>query len=502
MFRSALAALLTVTLIGCNSDNSNGQTGAFVKNPDQTGEPGTAGGEVCPTNMECGFLSVPKDYANEHGEKVEVFYGVHKAQDPSNRIGILVFNFGGPSAEAVWGASGMVEHALPQEILNRFDIVGIDPRGAGKSAFAAELTQCAKAEYNKLGDCKATYAAVAPYLGSNSVVKDIDRLRAHLGEDKLNFLGYSYGTRLGSLYANTFPENVRAIVLDSPMSPDTGNYVELRIGNAAGHDVVAHYRVGNTRKAQLESVAEKIGTHGSYSSSDNQQISVVDGMVVLDILVSRDSSMAWSKMQKSLETFLDNDLAQDLRVELDRIYSDIDGNYKPSDDALRGQALFTAVVCTDESQPLTANDAYSKLPEFRAASRLYGEQAYRFSASTCTDWAPERDAIAPVTNMEQVLAGQNILVIGGKYDPATPYVWANEMVASFGSLASFITVDKKVNHGFSYSGLSCVDTPTTSYLLDPTKKVEDKICTDSASEVTLLAKDPDFTHPAKNVIGW
>lgn len=495
MIKSVLAALLVVTLVGCNSDSGNGQTGSFVKSPSQTGE-------GCPTNMECGFLSVPKDYSNEYGEKVDVFYGVHKAKDPSNRIGILVFNFGGPSAEAVSGTSGMVEHALPQEILNRFDIVGIDPRGTGKSAFAAELTQCAKAKYNKLGDCQATYASVAPYLGSNSVVRDIDRLRAHLGEDKLNFLGYSYGTRLGSLYANTFPENVRAIVLDSPMSPDTDNYVDLRMGNAAGNDVIAQYRLGSTRKTQLESVTEKIVGGTPYYSSDNYSLDVVDEMVILDSLVSRDSYMSWSGMQKGLETFLDYDRARDLKVILARLYSGSSEDYTPSDDDLRGQALFTAVVCTDEAQPITLNDAYSKLSEFRAASNLYGEQSYLSSAFTCTSWVPSRDSIAPVTNMEQVLSGQNILVIGGKYDPATPYVWANEMVASFGSLASLITVDQKVDHGFSYSGLSCVDTPTTSYLLDPTKKVEDKKCSGSAPWFNLFSKDSDFTHPAKNVIGW
>jgi len=501
MYRLISGLLASVILVGCNTESKD----LYTKEVDSA--------ILCPANMECGFMLAPKDYNNELGETVNIYYGVHKAQDPANRIGILVFNFGGPSAAAVGGVGAMIEQGrIPQDILNRFDIVGIDPRGTGKSAFAKELTECAVAQHQGLGNCNATYSQVAPYLGSNSVVKDIDRLRRHLGESRLNFLGYSYGTRLGSLYAKMFPDNVRAIVLDSPMLPTAGNYVDLLVGGAAGKDKIADYRlVYPYRKTQLTSIFEQLRTYypSPYAALNGPRLTKNEVDFSLQSMVSRDSSyprnLGWLSIKDGVYKLLDNDDASELGQVLSGDYNTGDYYNSNKPDRLRGQALFTAVICTDESQTLSSNDVASSYYLFQSASKLYGDLTFTGSAKMCADWPHPRDPITSVENMEQVLSGQNILVIAGQYDPATPYTWAEKMVQSFGDLASLITVDNYVDHGFSYDGIRCIDQNTTNYLIDPNRKIENQTCDvpiSSSSFSRLFSIVVDAPHPAKNVIGW
>lgn len=502
MRRLMSGLVISLVLAGCNSGGSSNQ---FSKT-------GLDTSQACPSNMTCGYMQAPKDYDDPYGETVDIYYGVHKAEDPANRIGALLFNFGGPSAAAVNGAAVMASYNLPQDILDSFDIVGMDPRGAGRSAFASELTDCAVNEDKGEGDCTETYRQVAPYMGSNTVVKDMDRLRELLGDDKLSFLGYSYGTRLGSLYANMFPQNVRAIVLDSPMSPTKANNVEIRIDNAAGNEKVAGFRLDYdtpehaAREAKYQNIVNTWFTQPElgYTANDGAILGLRDGVDVMDLTVARESSGDWQKIENGLIELLDKDNAQPL---LDALWNPLNwsfgSRYSEDDDDLRGNAMFKAVVCTDESAPLSDDEMADSLQRYLDASSLYGMMTYFQTAELCKGWSATRDPIAEVTNMENALGGKQVLIIGGQYDPATPYTWAQEMVASFGDSASLVTINGYVDHGFSYSGIDCIDRNTTSYLLDPSQEISEQTCYKPASG-TSKSFDvvPDVPHPAKEVIGW
>ncbi|OLQ75877.1 hypothetical protein BIT28_17815 [Photobacterium proteolyticum] len=494
MYRKTLGLLVSLLLAGCGGGGGDNQ---FAKDNYAT--------QTCPSNMTCSFMKAPKDYNNPNGEQVDIYYGVHKANDPANRIGALLLNFGGPSAEAVSGAGYMVEKELPKEILDRFDIVGMDPRGTGQSVFAKELTDCAVAQSNKQGDCSATYSQVAPFLGSNTVVKDMDMLRNLLGDEKLTFLGYSYGTRLGSLYAHTFPDKVRAIVLDSSMSPLDDNYIEMRVDNTAGYGKAADYRLGHdfALSSRYQTIVDSLFANSTYSAND-VDLTLAEGSFTLGLTVARETSGDWQKIKPGLMTLL----VQDSAAPIKKALSDNDdwpfvSHLSKSPDDLRGSALFKAVVCTDESSPLTTNEIVNSKDRYILASALYGLDTYYSTAGMCIDWPAKRDPIATVSNMESALGGQQILIIGGQYDPATPYSWAEEMVDAFGNSASLITVDNYVDHGFSYSNISCVDQKTTAYLLDPDTKISDETCDASAlSQNKSFMIASDTSHPAKDVIGW
>lgn len=185
----------------------------------------------------CASLEVPMDYDKPDGEKYQLRLAKMAATDPSKRVGSLFVNPGGPGGSAV----SMVErsHRLPEELRQKFDIVGVDPRGIGGSQLAncfgniddlnafrdqkwknlhpingAEIT-AATNEGRKLAEACNTYnAPILKHMSTAEVARDMDVVRRAVGDDKLTYLGLSYGTHIGQVYANIFPDRVRALALD------------------------------------------------------------------------------------------------------------------------------------------------------------------------------------------------------------------------------------------------------------------------------------------------
>ncbi|KAJ5350617.1 hypothetical protein N7541_008344 [Penicillium brevicompactum] len=188
--------------------------------------------------FDCGTLEVPIDWDNPSGAKVQLGMLRHKASKPSRRIGSLLFNPGGPGdSAAVYVAAGST--LFGQDITDRFDIVGLDPRGVGLSS----PIQCDPELYNqrvsswpsnqteldslvqkfqKLGEsCLNMTGPLVKHMDSISVAKDMEAIRQGLGDEKLNYIGLSYGTLIGQTYAELFPENIRTMVFDGNMDHST-----------------------------------------------------------------------------------------------------------------------------------------------------------------------------------------------------------------------------------------------------------------------------------------
>ncbi|WP_381562400.1 alpha/beta hydrolase [Streptomyces eurythermus] len=183
---------------------------------------------------ECATLSVPVDWAHPGGPRLDLAVARRKATDPGARVGTMVFGPGGPGDSGVDMVVGRISRFSP-EVRRRFDIVGFDPRGVGGSnpvtcsgALLAERPSPelrsqadfdATMAYNRRlrADCRARTGPVFDHLDTAQTVRDVDALRAALGERKLTFHGSSYGTLLGAQYAETYPHRVRAMVLESVM---------------------------------------------------------------------------------------------------------------------------------------------------------------------------------------------------------------------------------------------------------------------------------------------
>ncbi|MGW2178820.1 alpha/beta fold hydrolase [Streptomyces sp. NPDC001732] len=191
---------------------------------------------------QCATVKVPLDWSKPKGPKIGIFVARHRATDPARRIGVLMSNPGGP------GASGADDALYADDpiggytpaMLRRFDMIGFDPRGIGRSSGAVcdeTITESIPArprdaaEFGRLrtlngrlaDSCLKRTGPLAAHMDGESVARDMDAIRAALGERRISFIGHSYGTFLGERYARLFPGRLRALALDSAMDPDRPN---------------------------------------------------------------------------------------------------------------------------------------------------------------------------------------------------------------------------------------------------------------------------------------
>ena len=200
--------------------------------------------QACGDGFECSTARVPLDYDQRDGSTIELALLRLPASDPAHRIGSLFVNPGGPGNSGVQFVRDAARAAYPAAVRARFDIVGMDPRGVGASTpvhcFASEserlrffadynvlpidrteLTTAAAKVTDLAARCQARAGWLLPHLSTANVARDLDLLRQAVGDRKLNYVGYSYGTYLGATYANLFPGNVRTLALDGNTNPLT-----------------------------------------------------------------------------------------------------------------------------------------------------------------------------------------------------------------------------------------------------------------------------------------
>lgn len=195
----------------------------------------------CSDGFECTTAAVPLDYSHPRGRQVQLAVTRLPARDRGRRIGSLFLNFGGPGADAVSSLQGFGRE-LFGSLNERFDLVGFDPRGTGQTegAFDCHVDQAALGLFAKpvatpdgpppkfllqraqayVDACLAGDTTLLPYASTADAARDMDLLRAALGEQRLSYLGFSYGTFLGATYASLFPTHYRALVLDGAVDPD------------------------------------------------------------------------------------------------------------------------------------------------------------------------------------------------------------------------------------------------------------------------------------------
>ncbi|MYB45247.1 MAG: alpha/beta fold hydrolase [Acidimicrobiia bacterium] len=204
--------------------------------------------------LECGVVTVPLDYRDRDAGELALTIAVHRATDPDRRIGYLVVNPGGPGASGVDMAAWALEGpgvVFTRPLLERFDIVGFDPRGVerseprfvcGKPGAQIELLSQVELPFDTAKEfaaaeeaallCVESMGAAAGLLHSEYVARDIDEIRKALGAERISYFGASYGATLGVWYATLFPESVRAMVVDGADNPvDDVSTVEARVAN-------------------------------------------------------------------------------------------------------------------------------------------------------------------------------------------------------------------------------------------------------------------------------
>jgi pimeloyl-ACP methyl ester carboxylesterase len=420
----------------------------------------------CGGGFQCATLRVPIDHAAAPaGPALTLAVLRLPAEQPARRLGILVVNPGGPgmSAIAFLRSSG---GRYSQELRERFDLLAFDTRGTGGSApldchaaFETLLAQdpdptsdsawqgALDASRAFAAECAEKYAERLPFMSTADNARDLEWLRAALQEEKLSYLGYSYGTALGAVYATLFPERVRALVLDGSIDP---RFELLGFSDEQSQAVEAALR-GYDAEA-----AEK-GWHG---------------VAVLDALYARaprkstllfasaeglsSPPQGWRELAHALGRAQQDDWSG-----LDSLSDRYFGTRADGTRALSVEAQL-ATLCSDLHRLPSAEAYRGALPAARAASPHFGP-GNLLSHLPCAFWPATRSG--PLPEPHGAAALPPVLVLANHDDPLTPHLWGERLAADFPS-ATRIDIDSREHTAYN-RGNACVDALVERYLVEP-----------------------------------
>lgn len=432
---------------------------------------------------DCGTLTVPIDYADPQGETFEL--ALLRVPSTGARVGSLVVNPGGPGAPGTTYAAA-ASRVFRGPLLQSFDIVGFDPRGAGRSApvdclsdseldayLAGDPTPDTPAEEEDYREtvlalgasCKAGSGPVLGHVTTIEAARDMDVLRSALGEETLTYLGASYGTKLGATYAELFPERVGRFVLDGAVDVSLDS-TTLAIDQAAGFETALRAYVQNcldsTDNCFLgDSVDEGLGTiTGLLASIDEEPLPAGDreltvGNAFYGIVTPLYYRDYWFLLSTALASALEG--KGSALMELSDLYASRtrDGSY--ADNSMEANY---AINCLDDTDAVSFAKVPSLIPAFEEASPTFG-LIFAWAMTSCQGFELEPSE-KPLDIRGEGAAP--ILVLGTTRDPATPMKWAEALAAQ---LESGVLVERDGDGHTAYNqGNACIDTIVEDYLID------------------------------------
>ncbi|MFG2328875.1 alpha/beta hydrolase [Streptomyces sp. NPDC048604] len=445
--------------------------------PDWHSCPAPEGGQKPGKGWRCADVKVPLDYKKPAGETMTVALIRKEARDTDRRLGSLLFNFGGPGAS---GVDILPRAAVQYGKLNeRYDLVGFDPRGVGRSGAVVcrddkeqaaseartDLTPDTPAEESAFvadgtafgAGCARRSGKTIAHTTTSNTARDLDLVRHVLGDAKLNYFGISYGTELGGTYAHLFPKNVGRAVLDAVVDPTADNVGHARNQAIGFQRALESYLKdrGESPKAGTARIAALLGRldRSPLPVGDRR---LTDGLALTGIVMPLYSQESWPMLTSALQKAEAGDGAELLR--LADFYNDREenGHYGTQSHAQR------AIGCADSTERPTADQARALLPEFRRLSPVFGEFLAWDTAGWCANWPVKGERERPVASAP---GAAPILVVGTTNDPATPYEGAPRMAKELGEGVGVLVTNEGDGHG-AYGTSSCVTRTVDAYLLD------------------------------------
>ena len=445
-------------------------------------EPAPVEWESFDDEVDVATLDVPVDYAEPTGDTIELFLARYRAIDQENRIGTLLVNPGGPG----FGGSDFAFFAsqiFDQQLLERFDILGWDPRGTGESEppidciddydrFFNELdsTPETDAERRLLVDlaeefaaaCESENAAIIEFVGTNNSARDMDAIRRALGEDTISYFGFSYGSELGATWATLFPDTVRAAVLDGASDPNAdalksslqqiqGFEASLTtfLARCSERETCAFHNGGDAEGA-FDELMEALDTDPLPSAGDRPPVN--RDVATTGVIQAMYSETFWPVLEESLAAAAQGDGSGLLEL--------ADSYYQRMPDGTYGNELeaFQVISCADtaERKSVEETDAENELFT-EVAPRLVPEGSA--GGYFCTFFPP---AVDPRVDIDGAGAGP-IVVIGTTGDPATPFESTVRMSNTLED-GRLVIVDADQHTGYGVN--RCVVDVVNEYLVD------------------------------------
>ncbi len=432
--------------------------------------------------LDCATIVVPVNYRKPGEGNLSIAISRRKAADPAHRQGVLLLNPGGPGGPGLTMPNWMQQ----EKIAGPFDLIGFDPRGTGRSTplrcefppteplFETRPTDqqfariAADAEAQEKG-CAAAGGGIRKYISTANTARDMDVIRGVLGEKKINYFGYSYGTLLGAVYGSLFPSKLNRSVLDSSMHPDWLYYEQAKqVSVAAKENFEAlaawmaerdsRYHFGRTPAevtAYLEGIRAKLAVHPVPWPDGNG--SPVDGVFFDIILGSSGYRPMWDAAAELIGLIRDaagapagqRALSSDASQALKTLYGTVKDTY---------QGVFQAVSC-EVPWPKNPKGYEEQMRLFRE-KYPYGPGAMQAAQTNCSyaNWRPQEKLV------DLKRKGYPVgLVIGAEFDPSTQYDGSPAMASALND--NLISVKDEGSHG-QYGGNPCATEKINDYLIN------------------------------------
>ncbi|RAJ61742.1 alpha/beta hydrolase family protein [Streptomyces sp. Amel2xB2] len=448
--------------------------------------------------FQCARMKAPLDYDHPDPSKdLKLAVARKKASGKSKPIGSLLVNPGGPGGSAVDYVQQAAAVGYPPPVRRAYDLVGLDPRGVARSEPVRCLSDKQMDEYTQTDQTpdtkKEESQLVSSYkkfaegcekksgelLGNVSTVdaaRDMDVLRALLGDKKLNYVGASYGTYLGAYYAGLYPGRSGRLVLDGAMDPSL-SMLRINRDQTGGFETAfrefAKDCVGRTdcplgRKSpedagrKLSAFFKKTDAHPLRTGESRK---LTESLATTGVIRAMYDESSWPQLRDALTTAMDGDGSDLLALSDEYFERDPDGRY--------GNIMFAnpSVNCLDLPPAFSSPDAVKKaVPSFEKTSAVFG-RGFAWAALNCGYW-PEKATGGP-RNIDAKGAGP-ILVVGTTRDPATPYAWAQGLAGQLDS-ARLLTYEGD-GHTAYLRGGACVNDTVDKYLLKGEAPKKNKTC--------------------------
>ncbi|MEO6411343.1 MAG: alpha/beta hydrolase [Pedococcus sp.] len=491
----AAAAALAVGLSGCSLLPGESEPAATpLPSAERTPPPGsealakfygqTLDWTTC-SRAQCAGLSVPLDYAKPDGEAITIQVVRIRATKKAQRLGSLVVNPGGPGASGIDYARA-ADFIVGKPVRQRFDIVGFDPRGVQRSSSVDCLSdegmddllsqdptpdtpsevQAFLASMKDLGDgCLARTGPLLGHISTDDTAKDMDILRSALGDARLNYLGKSYGTQLGAVYAGLFPKLVGRFVLDGVLPPDL-TWEESAVGQAEGFERAAHAYaqdcvqqgncpLGDSESAVMSGMAALLKRLDAnpVPMRDGRESELTEGWATLGVAQAMYDQGSWDALTQALRQVVAKNNGTALMQIADQ-YARRNPSGKYTENLLEA---FYAISCLDS--PGSPDPAYYETIVAKASVKapVFGP-ALAWGAATCSHW-PVKAGEGP--HKISAEGSGPIVVIGTTRDPATPYEWAvreRDQLAN----ARLLTFDGDGHTAYTRSN-KCIDSAVNDY---------------------------------------
>jgi pimeloyl-ACP methyl ester carboxylesterase len=462
---------------------------------DDNSGPAPIAWKACGGGFQCGTLSVPVDYTQPGGAQLRLALTRERATDTRHRLGSLVINFGGPGDPGSMTLREFVGE-VPAEVRTHYDLVSFDPRGIGNS----KPIECVdnktvealvnedptpngavdlRAFYDGTHDrvdltqaCITRSGAWLSHVGSRDVARDLDRLRIALGDQRLHYLGFSYGTVIGSVYAQMFPATVGHLVLDGPVDLSWSAQEELAANGASFEHALDAFLTdcakrsrcpfhsgGEARPAFIElqrrfEAGLTLATTNASGRRSSRRAGVAAFYVgVLSALY--DKQFGWPTLAQGLQEATKGDGTLLLLLADSYNGRRADGSYDNSNEAIG------IILCDDRFDAMPTFDQFvAQYNQMVATYPLLG--AFVGSTRLGCDPRLPRPTEADQLGDVRVTGIRPVLIIGTTQDPATPYEGARDLARRIGG--SRVITFESTEHT-AYTKSRCIDRAVDAYLL-------------------------------------